>query len=595
MIKRYRNLIIVWLSIISVSALFGLAPLFADEDPYYLQKEIEETHRHLDPLLREEANLRLFMDEYPTARDTLANIMTELDRFEERLSTFFRNNILKDVMKASLDTFSLISAGYGALQKSVGVLIASALTETGQQAGEYFMSASYNQAMRGISEQSRQLYPVLENVQNTLRMTIEEVQAVAREEEGEELTERAAVYRKYHMLFEEIRNARNVLNGFMTQLDNTHRAARERLNEIMPQIERLNARLAELEGRYKKAKEKSLEKIQSETTRLQVKTARPASAPSPNITSPGADGYYRQFFLPIMQRENFDSWVKDGEQYKKDIEKLLKEGKFKEGWELRNRWREQDNLVEEYYKKIYSKLSEIVHEQNIVFAARKRAAKDKEDYKEASRISREEDAFNEASRQAFDEILRIKKESHEYVNRIWEAMGEIASAYEAVRALRKAELTKYRGLVEKIKQHLPIDMINTGRTVDMSTGVFATSQYNMYKELRRLDEILSMIEKNKYTHLVVFEKPRNQVELISEINTLAQKIRADGIDPVDAGIIIAEVQKFFSTWQSYADMWQKADKPSDQDFVNINTMLKESNGPLDLNAIYTEKKSIDSA
>ncbi|OIO36163.1 MAG: hypothetical protein AUJ74_03670 [Candidatus Omnitrophica bacterium CG1_02_44_16] len=288
--------VVICFSFIVTSGFFHFAA-YAGDDPYYLENEIRETEAKYHPLSEDIFKMESFLQSFNQNMDDLKSAYDEIDKLNKQIRTRLIGNLLKSSVLATMDFFSALTLPLGLYKKVVKIIILDVAVELGSNYLQgSFTDSYYSRTMAPLSTEASKLLPEIEELQQTLTLTIGDIKAMSRLED-KELQETGAIYRKFALVLEHIDKAKKAIFDLSANLTKTKAEIEKNLEDIKPEAERLNKKLEDLYKRLSIAREEKRKTEMAEDVASAKEGVKKAAVPTvPSITAQDPQEALKQWF-----------------------------------------------------------------------------------------------------------------------------------------------------------------------------------------------------------------------------------------------------------------------------------------------------------
>jgi hypothetical protein len=255
---------IIFRSVVIIG-LLSLCQLKVEADPAAIRNAINsrETEirwklQDIEQVERDLSALQGLVQTHPASRTDINIAIAQLEAADAKLLEIQSANLLKMTIRLAIDTYGTVQSAADTAASGVTNLMNKGVSAAGgawvadqvkgQLTGEVnsqlgvddaTLLSARSQKVRVVNDYVRNTYPAVNRVQKTLALSLEAVQAAAYQQDGTELGEVGAVFRKNLMVREAITEA-------VTKLGETRDAAQEARDEAEVQIPLVEVELAQL-------------------------------------------------------------------------------------------------------------------------------------------------------------------------------------------------------------------------------------------------------------------------------------------------------------------------------------------------------------
>jgi len=239
--------------ILSLAFCFALASLpeasFA-EDLYYLEKELQETQRKINPIADSIIKMEAFLEAYPKRRDDLKKVYDELNDLKDRLEDILQKNLIKSTIALGIETITKIQFASGLYGQTIVGLIKECGMEYVGDVLEDDASSPYNRSVKKLSSDASAILPELQKFQWMMSLTAGEWRGLMRTTgEFKDDEEKGMLYRRFQVTLEEIDKHKRRIEDLVRELDSAKNAIESQLPALYEQSETLVKKKGELQTR----------------------------------------------------------------------------------------------------------------------------------------------------------------------------------------------------------------------------------------------------------------------------------------------------------------------------------------------------------
>ncbi len=297
------------LSLLTICLLaFGAVPQTAGAeaaDISYLENELKEVRRQLHAYELQRLNTELFIAEWESKREELAQTYTDLQKFYEQGKEINHNNLIKKTVSLGLATYETgqdaITVGKGIVTRATTELVKWSIEKTSGEVGKAIAEWGgvnyYSQIMTPFTTEVGKTLPELRSLQDFLSLDMKQSQTWLKENEKTELTqEDATILARWRVLLEKTEKAQARLTEMIRQGDLAADKFRDKQNAGTDNIViSLQQKEKELSQRLEVARQQqALDKAREEIQTVQD-TVKPAVSGVPIVATPSDTERYEHF------------------------------------------------------------------------------------------------------------------------------------------------------------------------------------------------------------------------------------------------------------------------------------------------------------
>ncbi len=287
---------------------FGAVPQTAGAeaaDISYLENELKEVRRQLHAYELQRLNTELFIAEWESKREELAQTYTDLQKFYEQGKEINHNNLIKKTVSLGLATYETgqdaITVGKGVVTRATTKLVKWGIEKTSGEVGkaiaEWGGDNYYSQTMTPFTTEVGKTLPELQSLQDFLSMDMKQSQTWLKENEKIELTqEDATILARWRVLLEKTEKAQARLAEMIRQGDSAADKFRDKQNAGTDNIViSLQQKEKELSQRLEAALQQQAVGKAREDIQTVQDTVKPAVSGVPIVATPSDTEKYELF------------------------------------------------------------------------------------------------------------------------------------------------------------------------------------------------------------------------------------------------------------------------------------------------------------
>lgn len=274
-------------------------------DISYLENEIKEVRRQLSAYELQRLNRELFIGEWESKREELAQTYTDLQKFYEKGKEINHNNLVKKTVSLGLATYEtgqdVITVGKGIATRATKELVKWGIEKTSSEIGKALAGLGganyYSQTMTPFTTEVGKTLPELQSLQDFLSLDMKQSQTWLKENEKVELTqEDATILARWRVLLEKTEKTQASLAEMIRQGDLAANKLRDKQNDGTDNaVISLQQKEKELSQRLEAAyRQQALGKAKEEIQTVQD-MVKPAVSGVPIVSMPSDKERYDYF------------------------------------------------------------------------------------------------------------------------------------------------------------------------------------------------------------------------------------------------------------------------------------------------------------
>lgn len=278
---------------VSLSCFFSFS-LYAEVDTYFLEKEIQETQRKIDPIADSLIRMEMFLRNYPQQRADLETVYNEFLDYEKKMRGILQNNLVKSTITLGFETASKASFAAGLAGAALSRIALECATEVAGDLAQNSYSQGtqitpYKRSVKKLSEQATAVLPEIQKFQWELSLKGPEWNAYMRmtKEFGDD-DETAIIYRRFQYALDGLEKYRKRIDEIIAEMKETKARIEQEMPVLQKELDGHIKRKNELWARLSAAlKEKKQAEIDAKLEEAQQKAGQQALPLLPPLTPSG--------------------------------------------------------------------------------------------------------------------------------------------------------------------------------------------------------------------------------------------------------------------------------------------------------------------